>query len=169
LWLVVFGLLNFVLALYLISTNVKNDIARTRATLDSVQESLIRLSTPGPEVQSLTATLTATHNLANLLETARPPAGVNWPAVMAFIGNHNPTRITLTSLTQDGARVVVTGGAMDELAVVEYTSALKQSNFFSGVVTQSLRRITPDAGASEETTPEIIEFVIVLVLGEQAS
>jgi hypothetical protein len=169
LWLVVFGLINFVLALYLISASVQNDIARSGATLDSVQELQIRLGTPGPEVQSLTATLTATQNLANQLEEARPPASVNWPIVMAFIGNYNPTRITLTSLTQTGARIVVMGRSPDELAVVEYTNNLKQSNLFSDVVTQSLRRITPDPGATGATITDAIEFVVILDLGEQAS
>jgi Tfp pilus assembly protein PilN len=157
-----------VLALYLVSTSIQNDIARSGATLGAIQETLVRLSTPVPEIQALTATLTATLNLANTLEAARPPSGVNWPAVMAFIGNYNPTEITLTSLAQSGSRITLTGQATSESAVVEYTNALKASTLFSDVVTQSLKRIIPDAG-SEEISEETIEFVIVIILGVQSS
>jgi hypothetical protein len=177
LWLVIFGLLSLVLALYLISANVRDDIALSGTTLRSVQDTLIRLTTPPPEVQSLTATLTTTLDLADQLEAARPPAGVDWPAVMAFVSNYNPTEITLTSLTQADNRIILTGQAIHELAVVEYVNRLKQSNLFADVITQSVKRITPDTastqGAPEEATPEItpqtVEFVIVLILSEQSS
>src|SRR5262245_13210143 len=88
LWLVAFGLANLVLALYLISASVQNDITRAKADLDSIEESLIRISTPAPEAQELMTTLSQTLDLAGKLEAASPPRGVNWPIVMPVIGNY---------------------------------------------------------------------------------
>jgi Tfp pilus assembly protein PilN len=150
LWLGVFGAITFALALYLISASVQNDIVRSEATLDALQENLIAISSPAPEVQALTATLTKTLDLVSTLEAASPPRGVNWPAVMAVIANYNPSEITLSSLTQADNQITLNGQAIDDVVVAAYTRSLEDSQLFSNVGLQSLKLITPTARSNKD-------------------
>ena len=172
--LMVFSLVMLMLSLFLISTSVRNDIGRSEANLAAIQKRLIRLSTPAPELEELLTTLTNTMGLADKLEAARPPLGVNWPAIVAVIGNYNPTVLRLTSLIQIDNRITMTGRAVDDTIVVEYVRMLEESDLFAGVVLQSLTLITPTTPAvrsAPTATPtpiavvnERVEFVIVFEL-----
>jgi len=168
--LVAFSLLMLFLAVFLIVASVRRDIAQSEANLATVQERLLRLRTPAPELQELMTTLTNTQSLANKLTAAGPPVGIQWPAVVTVLSNYNPTALTLTSLTQVENRITLMGQAVDDVVVVEYTRMLDTSDLFSTVVLQSLTLIPPATPATGATpTPlapaaERVEFVIILEL-----
>ncbi|MEZ4734968.1 MAG: PilN domain-containing protein [Caldilineaceae bacterium] len=173
--LVAFSLLLLFLAAFLITTSVRNDINRSEANLATVQERLFRLRTPSPERQELLTTLTNTQSLANRLTAARPPGGIQWPAVVTVLSNYNAGALTLTSLTQVENRITLMGQAVDDVVVVEYARMLDTSDLFSTVVLQSLALIPPPPPAAGATpTPlapaaERVEFVIILELSGSRS
>lgn len=173
--LVGFSLLSLILALFLIATSIRNDIGRSESNLAALQVRLMRLSTPAPEVQELMTTLTNTLTLADTLVAARPPVGINWPAVVTVIGSYDPAAITLTALTQSDNRITLTGEAVDDVVVVTYARLLETSDLFANVVLQSLLRPTPTTVAAQTTPTALtqptasIEFVIIIELSGQPS
>lgn len=173
--LVGFSLLSLILALFLIAASIRNDIGRSESNLAALQARLMRLSTPAPEVQELMTTLTNTLTLADTLVAARPPVGINWPAVVTVIGSYDPAAITLTALTQSDNRITLTGEAVDDVVVVTYARLLETSDLFANVVLQSLLRPTPTTVAAQTTPTALtqptasIEFVIIIELSGQPS
>lgn len=181
--LVAFSLLILLLALYLIVASVRNDVARSEANLGAAQNRLLQVSAPAPEVQALMATLTTTISLTQQLKAARPPMGLNWPAVVAALANYPPDTIILTSLTQVDNNITLTGQAVNDVVVVDYAHRLEASPLFASVVLQSLTLITAPtpaptaarANAAPATvvpaptvTPGSVNFIIMIELSRQA-
>ena len=171
--LVMFSLLILLLALYLISTSVQNDIARSEANVASLQNQVLRLQTPAPAVQELLTTLSNTLTLADKLTAARPPTGHNWPTLVAALGNYDPAALTLTALRQDGNRITLTGQAGNDSSVVAYVHRLEGTKLFTSVVLESIVLLTPTppptAAANATTTPAgaaptVVNFVITIEL-----
>lgn len=171
--LVMFSLLILLLALYLISTSVQNDIARSEANVASLQSQVLRLQTPAPAVQELLTTLSNTLTLADKLTAARPPTGHNWPTLVAALGNYDQAALTLTALRQDGSRITLTGQAGNDSSVVEYVHRLEGTKLFTSVVLESIVLLTPTppptAAANATTTPAgavptVVNFVITIEL-----
>lgn len=157
-------------ALYLISASVQNDIARSEANLAAAEAQIQRLQTPAPAVLTALATVTHTVALADSLAAARPPAGTNWPAVVAMLNQYNPTALTLTSLIQVDRRLTLTGQAANDVSVVDYVHTLEQSPLFSDVVLESIVLQTPTPAPTQGATPPAastvtsVNFVITLQL-----
>jgi len=63
---------------------------------------------------------------------------VNWPAVIATLVGHDPARMKLTAVAQNGTRVELRGDAIDEGMVVQYADALRRSGLFTRVNVQSI-------------------------------
>jgi len=149
LWLVVFGLITFFLPFYLVSTAIRADNTRLETDLKTAQDNLTRGYAPAPDVQELMATLDQVQQSASAIEQAYPTvvAGrTDWLAIMAAIGNYDPTQLALTSLTHADNRITLNGQAIDDAAVVAYARSLEESNLFSRVVVQSMQAIaTPFA------------------------
>ena len=155
LWLVALSLMFFFVPLYFVLTAMRSDAARLEANIQAAQESLAHPSTPVPENQELMDELAQVQGLANQIEGAYSNVEVShtdWPAVMAAIGNYDPARITLTSLTQADKRVTLNGRATDDTVVVAYAHALEGSGLFSRVVVQSLKMIATSATATLTST-----------------
>lgn len=171
--LVAFSLLILLLALYLISTSVQNDIARSEANLAALQSQVLALQTPAPAVQALLTTLSNTLTLANKLEAARPATGRNWPTLVAALGSYDPAVLTLTALRQDGSRLVLTGQAGNDSTVVDYVHRLEGTKLFTSVVLESIVLLTPTppptaaanaAPAPANPAPAVVDFVITIEL-----
>lgn len=166
--LMAFSLLILLLALYLISASVQNDIARSAANLTTLQNQFIRLQTPAPAVQELLTTLTTTLSLADRLEAARPPLGCNWPALVTVLGGYNQAAITLTDLRQEGSRLTLTGQAVNDSSAVDYVHLLEGSTLFKSVVLESIVLATPTpqptAVAGATAAPAVVNFVITIEL-----
>ena len=170
--LMAFSLLILLLALYLISTSVQNDIARSEANLASLQSQIIRLQTPAPSVQELLTTLTTTLTLADKLEAARPAIGHQWPTLVAVLGGYDPAAITLTALRQEGNRITLTGQAITDSSAVAYVHRLEESPLFTSVVLESIVLVTPtqqpgaepNAAEPVASAPALVDFVITIEL-----
>lgn len=171
--LVAFSLLVLLLALYLVSTSVQNDIARSEANVASLQSQISRLQTPAPAVQELLTTLSTTLTLADKLAAARPAAGRNWPALVAALGSYDASALTLTALRQDGNRLTLTGQAGQDRSVVDYVHSLESTKLFTSVVLESIVLLTPTppptAAANAAPAPAspasaVVDFVITIEL-----
>ncbi len=136
---VILALALLLLAFFLIRRSVQSDLARGEATLSALQEERLQLQTPLPAVQALMGTLTTTRALADQIQAAAPPIGINWPLIMAPFERYDPNRLLLTSLTQVDNHITLTGLAANEEVVVGYTQAIEESDRFASVVLQSLR------------------------------
>lgn len=171
LWLIALGLAGFTITLLLVVTTIQDDVMRAEAELQTIQQQIERLGVPSAEVQALTATLTQTLAMAAALETARPPQGVDWPAVMRQVGNYNSAQLALTDLIQEHNRLTLQGAAVDSSVVTQYRSQLEAATVFTRVVIQSIKTAEPTTGAAALplTTPPstatmTITFVIIIEL-----
>jgi Tfp pilus assembly protein PilN len=149
LWLVALSWLILLIPLYLVSTTVRAEITRLEAEFQVVQDALISEETPEPEIQALQDDLSQVQGRVDEIEAAYVDIAsghTNWPAVMAAIGNYNPSQLALTSITQSDGLVTLTGRAFDDSVVIAYSRALEESGLFSRVVVQSVKLIaTPFA------------------------
>jgi Tfp pilus assembly protein PilN len=157
LWLVAASGIILLLPLYFFSTAVRGDITRLDTNLQAVHEALTNINTPEPEVQDLMNDLTQVQGSVDEIEgaySAVAASHANWPAVMAAIGNYNPSQLALVSITQSGNRITLNGQAVDESTVIAYRRALEKSDLFSRVVVQSVKPIAtpfvPPTGTAAE-------------------
>ncbi len=142
LWLVAISWVILLLPLYLVSTAVRGDITHLEANLQVAQEALSSTNVPDPEVQGLMNDLARVQGAIDEIEgaySAMAAGHTNWPAVMAAIGNYNPSQLALTSIAQSGNRITLNGRAIDDSTVIAYSRALEESNLFSLVIVQSVR------------------------------
>jgi len=170
LWLIALGLAGFTITLLLVVTTMQDEVARAEAELQTIQQQIERLASPSAEAQRLTAVLTQTLAIAAALEAARPPQGIDWPAVMSQVGNYSSAQLTLTDLIQENNRLTLQGTAIDSSVVTQYRSQLEAANVFTRVVIQSIKTTdTPTVPAS--STPAVssapattVTFVMIIEL-----
>jgi len=149
LWLVAISGVVLLVPLYLVSTAIRGDVTHLEANLQAVEEALISEDTPEPEIQEIMDDLAQVQGSLNEIEGAYSAVAAghtNWPAVMAAIGNYDPSQLALTSIAQSDSRIILNGRAIDDSAVMAYSRALEESGLFSRVVVQSVMLIaTPFA------------------------
>ena len=149
LWLVAISGVVLLVPLYLVSTTIRGDVTHLEANLQAVEEALISEDTPEPEIQEIMDDLAQVQGSLNEIEGAYSAVAAghtNWPAVMAAIGNYDPSQLALTSIAQSDSRIILNGRAIDDSAVMAYSRALEESGLFSRVVVQSVMLIaTPFA------------------------
>ena len=147
--LVVISFAAFFIPLYFVSVSIRSENTRLESDLQFIQGALAEGYTPAPDIQDLTDALAQIQGAASEIEGARNAIEAdhtNWAAVMAAIGNYNPSQLTLTSLSQADSRIILNGRALDDSVVVAYAQDLEESGLFSRVVVQSLKTIaTPFA------------------------
>jgi Tfp pilus assembly protein PilN len=184
LWLVVTSLAGLLLPLYLISAAIKADNRSLEADLASIEQQLSDASQPGEEQQTLQDNLLKARQQLDTLTTVQTDLiahHINWPAVMAVIGNNGPAQMVLTGLSQADNRIVINGQAQAESVVIAYAHMLEESGQFSRVVVQSISikvlptptpppTPTPDPAETAVSTPapvapgQVVEFVILVEL-----
>lgn len=136
---VIVALLLLLVAFILVDRRLQNDVAQAEVTLVALQRELFSLQTPEPPVLALMSTLTTTRALAEQIRVAAPANVIYWPQLATALGQYNPERILLTSLTQVERRMTITGQASSEEAVVAYAQAIEASALFRTVAVQSIR------------------------------
>ena len=167
LWLIALGLAGFTITLLLVVTTIQDDVVRAEAELQTIQQQIERLGAPSAEVQALTATLTQTLAMAAALEAARPPQGIDWPAVMSQVGNYNSAQLTLTDLIQEHNRLTLQGAAVDSSVITQYRSQLEAATVFTRVVIQSIKTAEPTTSATAAppaAAAMTVTFVIIIEL-----
>ena len=143
LWLVAIGLAILLFPVYLVFNQIENDTVQVEIELRSVGDRILAANTPAPAAQALMNKLAQVEQLTAALQSAAPPTGVNWPAVIAAIDNYDRAELALISLSQAGDQITLTGRAVDNLIVGRYTENLASSAVFSSVNLQSLRLVPP--------------------------
>ncbi len=141
LWLVVLGLGVLFIPLLLVGQAIKDENESFGAQLERIQKTLT--STAPPELKSLALKgqlsqarlqLAAIQNLKPTLDAGH----VDWPAVISALSDYDSTRVTISSLTQVGDRIILTGVADSEMSVMVYAETLRQSKQLGRVVVQAI-------------------------------
>jgi Tfp pilus assembly protein PilN len=148
------GLLALAAPLYLIFGQLRGDVTRLESEYANLNARLAALNTPAPEVQALTDQLAKLDALSGQLAAEKPPVGVNWPGVIAAIGDYDRAQITLLSLTQTENQLTLEGEAVSNDAVVAYVKSLSTAPLFASVEIQSIKLSTDVQSA---------HFVLVLI------
>ena len=166
------GLAALAIPLYLIFSQLDQELAQLDQELVTLQERLIAVSTPSPQVQALTAQLDQMNSLYNALSAVAPATGVQWPAVVTAIDRYDQQRITIVSLTQNENRLVLDGRATDNAVVVSYMQDLTASPLFADVEIESMT-LTEAAAATAPVVGEALEkrqpvqFRLALVIKQE--
>lgn len=148
LWLVVLALAVVLIPLMLISGWVRNDVARLENELLAVQSALNTATTPSGEVARIRDEIARIDQLVSTMQTVTVSSGLNWPMITGAVVEYDPAVIELTSLTQTGKKVQITGRATNNDAVVRYQQALLKAGAFDDVVVISLVAAPPSTTAS---------------------
>lgn len=160
LWLIATSLAGLLLPLYLIAISIDTANATLASELVAISTELATTPEPAPEQDESQATLTRLrtqlNDLQRVLSTITVQA-IDWPLLMATIGNFDQYQITINNLVQNDDRIVLSGIATTEGAVVAYSRTLEDSGLFSRVHVQS---ITLEAG--KENTTFQVEFTLML-------
>jgi Tfp pilus assembly protein PilN len=183
LWLVVLALGVILIPLMLIAGWVRDDRARLESELLSIQTAISDASLPSTEVTALGVEVSHIEQLITVMQTATVPSSINWPVVVDAIDEYEQVAITLSSLTQTGNQLTITGRAEGNDAVVRYQQSLLDSGAFADVVIISMVAVAPEAAEGEQPeageadaeepaavpSPEAplgnVEFVIDVVVG----
>lgn len=145
-WLIVIGLAVLFLPLYAISSTIGADADQLNAELSNIQLTMVSEPTIVPEVASLQTDAADIQTQLNELEavyTNLSTDHIDWPEVAAVIRNYDANRMSLTSLQQTENRLMLSGQALDDTAVINYARFLEDSGQFSRVVVQSITLTTP--------------------------
>lgn len=170
--IVALGLIALALPLYLIFSQLRDELAQSENELMEVQAHLAALSTSSPEVQQLTEQVAQTEALVSALVAAPPPVGMNWPQLASAIGSYDRQQITLVALTEVDNRLTLEGRATDNAAVVAYIQSLAASPLFLNIERQSVERVSAPGSAPaavSEPGAELrpVRFVLNLVVSRQ--
>lgn len=183
LWLVVLSLVILFAPLYLVSSILKGDVGEMQAQLDAMHETLGSASETDAEAEpeSPTAGLMAEINELSAVRSGLVARHVDWPAVLAVVNSYDGARITLNGLSQTENRVLVSGLAADEGAVLAFSQTLNDSGLFTRVIVQSISvaddtpgrpgRGAPGTTAGEPARryPRSVEYTILLEVRAETS
>lgn len=160
LWLTVLSMLFFLIPLYLFSVFVTEDAKGMSTDLGFIRTSLTQVPTPVPAIQKLLTPLAQAQGQLSQLNSVLPTVAGSrrdWPALMAVIGDYDPSRLTLTTVTRTVSSVTIIGRSNDDTAITSYAHSLEQSNLFSRVTIQSIRTITVTPGVTAtKTSPTVV-------------
>ena len=176
LWLVIASLLVLLLPLFLVSNALKDENVRMQQEMETIQATLDSpVPVPAAE-QTLRDEMLQSREAETVLENLRADLEsrhLNWPDTMLTLGNFDPTQIRITGLAQTERRLTITGQAVTENQVMNYSQALRDSGWFQTVLIQSISQIelptaTPlprDRNSTEPTpippTPvQVAEFML---------
>lgn len=164
LWLVAVGLGILVLPLSQISQTVRADNARLSSELENAQTAVGQTPTVGQEAAQMKSTLSALQAQSNLLvpfTKALTGKQVDWSDKAQTISDYDHAHVALTGLEQHENRLVITGRADSDTAVMAYAKSLEDSGKFSRVVVQSITGVstpftTPTVAGASQSTAEAI-------------
>ena len=176
LWLVIASLLVLLLPLFLASNALKDENVRMQQEMESIQATLDSpVSVPAAE-QTLRDEMLHSREAETVLENLRADLEsrhLNWPDTMLTLGNFDPTQIRITGLVQTERRLTITGQAVTENQVMNYSQALRDSGWFQTVLIQSISQTElptatplPRERNSTEPTPipptpvQVAEFML---------
>lgn len=140
-WLIAFGLLTVVIALYLVSVTVTQSMLQAQTALEEIQATLNSVVEKPPEIDEMSTTLIGIEQQRQVLaelKTTLVPDDLSWPTIVGLLADYNPSLLAVKSVVMNGNEIVVSGQALDEGAVIAYADRLRASNRFGRVVVQSI-------------------------------
>ncbi len=157
LWLAVIGVSLLFVPLFLTAQTIREDNLSLEAALGQAQTAAAGVPTLPAKAQHLQATATAVQAQLDQLGPIHSQlvAGhVDWPGILAIVADYDDAQVVLTGITQTEDRLVITGRASNNTAVVAYAKLLEISDRFSRVVIQSITSLpAPPATATPVATP----------------
>lgn len=200
LWLVTLSVAILFAPLYLLSTTLQADVNKLETELVSLGGSLPSTAAEAggddqagaqptanagasadaaatEEVSPITEAMGVINELS-ALQTNLEAAHVDWPAVMMAVNGADGAQITLDGLSQTDNRVLISGRAVDEGAVLAYAQQLTDSEQFARVIVQSIsvisastspapRQTPTPPGATTLSAPPTVEYVILVEVRAQ--
>ncbi len=179
-WLIALGMILVLITLTLVSQTIRDTVIPMATEVEAMHATLTAAPQPLPAreeigkdmllfsgnaraLNSLTGTLTASH--------------ITWPDIINLLSDYDASQVFLTAIAQQpNGQVVVSGQAIDENVVINYTDRLRQSDQFSSVVVQSITlkssggRNTGRSGGQFPGRDQYAEFVFSVTLsGNPAS
>lgn len=157
LWLAVMGISLLFLPLFLTAQTIREDNLGLAAMLSQAQTAGASVPTLPAGAEHLQAT--ATHVQAQLDQLGPVyrqlvAAYIDWPDILKTVSDYDDTQVTLTGVAQTENRLVITGRASDDTAVVAFAKLLENSDRFSRVIVQSITSLaTPARAVSVFATP----------------
>ncbi len=140
-WLIVLALGLVVAALVLVSAVVTEMNAGMQAELASLQATLAGEPPRLPEIDQLNSELIQlqTDNQAlNSLQATLQASHIHWPDTMHFIADIVPFEMNLTTISDTPGGLVINGEALSEAVVLDYADRLRRPGRFDPVVVQSI-------------------------------
>ena len=142
LWLLAATLGLLMLPLTLITAALADNVNILQADRQAAVQAQTTLPTLAPRVAALNKQLDQVQVQANQIKALNPTlvaGNMAWTSVMAAIGNYDPSEIALDGIGRADGRLVVTGLAASDQAILTYVSSLQQSGAFENVVLQSVK------------------------------
>ncbi len=160
LWLVAASLAALFIPLYLLANAVTADVKELEKDLSALRVKLTAVPTPAPEIAKLLTPLAEAQAQATRLGGVVPTltARVNLPAAMSAAADYDTSQIILTGISRTDNRLLISGLAVNNQAVMDYAKRLEQSQQFSSVMIQSLaivsaQPLTPTLAATATLAP----------------
>ncbi len=140
-WLIVLAIALLFVPLYLTSFTL-TDTLTPLETESAMLDTTITAPPPVPAAeQTLTSHLLDLNGQLNAIRNVPPTliAGhLDWPAIMTMLHSYDANKIRLTGLNHTNTRLTLSGNAIEENAVLDYSNALQQTGFFSRVQVQTI-------------------------------
>lgn len=135
----------------------RRDAESAAGELVRAHERLHALQTPAPEIAALSAELARAERGLQALQALGPTIAAgraDWAGAAAALAAHDPARIRLLALEQDGDALRLTGLASDREAVEAYVASLASADAFRRVALQSIEeRAAPSPSPTEPAPP----------------
>lgn len=141
LWLLVMSAAILFLPLLLTANRLDEENLRLSAGLLQMQTQAADYALPGAGSEELQATLTQAEALLAELEpvySSLSGSQIDWPEVIGLIMTYDINLLAVDGLAQTDNRLVISGRAETEAAVLAYASSLEASGRFSRVVVQAI-------------------------------
>ncbi|MBZ0296211.1 MAG: PilN domain-containing protein [Anaerolineae bacterium] len=185
LWLLVLSMGILFVPVFLAGTTIQEENAKLQAEIDQLDESLNVTPTPDPAEARLSDELEAARSQYNALgpaQAAFTSQHVDWPTLMNNIRQFDATRMTLTGMQQNDARLTIKGSAVDEPAVMAYVEQLGNNPGFADVAVLDISREIPVTPAPSRGQPNeapavtqepaqtwLVNFVIQVMIDREAA
>src|SRR5581483_3183455 len=141
-WLLAIALGLVLLPLTLATAALLDQVRALDTDLQLAVAAQTTLPTLAPRVQALNQQLAHIQAQANQIKAVNPTLTAGnfaWGAVMSALGNYDANQIALDGLGRADGRLVLTGRAASDQAILAYVNALQQSGAFDSVVLQSVQ------------------------------
>lgn len=176
-WLIALGMILLLITLTLVSQTITDTVIPMATEVEDMRATLTAAPQPLPareEIGKDMLLFSGNANALNSLNGTLTAGHVTWPNVINLLSDYDASQVFLTAIAQQpNGQIVVSGQAIDEDVVINYTDRLRQSDRFSNVVVQSITLKSSGGARGGGQFPgrnQYAEFVFSVTLsGDDAS